>query len=122
MALKFWRENFYVLFPVPCSSFPEKSGNYRELPGSRFWEFPNWHNLNYGSIKLVLMKLVYCCSPRLKFFLITSINLFISIQEVDFDVNIPGNLKMSRLLSWSYPPKLYSIESFYLCQKNLMLK
>ena len=47
MALKFWRENFYVLFPVPCSSFPEKSGNSRELPGSHFREFPNWHNLIY---------------------------------------------------------------------------
>ena len=45
MALKFWRENFYVLFPVPSSSFPEKSGNSRELPGSHFREFPNWHNL-----------------------------------------------------------------------------
>ena len=55
MALKFWRENFYVLFPVPCSSFPEKSGNSRELPGSHFREFPNWHNLsnNYEIFNMV---------------------------------------------------------------------
>ena len=54
MALKFWRENFYVLFPVPCSSFPEKSGNSRELPGSHFREFPNWHNLTYNTQNYLL--------------------------------------------------------------------
>ena len=56
MALKFWRENFYVLFPVPCSSFPEKSGNSRELPGSHFREFPNWHNLIYTSNYTITVK------------------------------------------------------------------
>ena len=53
MALKFWRENFYVLFPVPCSSFPEKSGNSRELPRSHFREFPNWHNLRNSYVNLI---------------------------------------------------------------------
>ena len=30
MALKFWRENFYVLFPFPAIVFPKN----REIPGN----------------------------------------------------------------------------------------
>ena len=99
MALKFWRENFYVLFPVPCSSFPGKSGNSRELLGSYFREFPNWHNLirrTRGFFKIFDERGIFGWSPHM--YLCSWANACFNF--VSMGSRLGRNLKIASFKAW----------------------
>ena len=51
MKRKFWRENFYVTFPIPCSYFLEKS---REFPGNPEELFPG--HFEIGTTLIILYR------------------------------------------------------------------